>query len=233
MPLILAVDDEENILELLKFNLANEGYRVVTATIGRGAVRAAIEQKPDLIILDVMLPETDGYDVLRALKKNKKTAAIPVILLSARDEVIDRVLGLELGADDYVTKPFSPKEIAARVKVHLRRGLKQEAGQDKEKEIRVKQLLIDPGKYEARLGGKKLVLTQKEFELLYLLASNPGRVFTREFLLDRIWGYGYNRETRTIDVHIRYLRKKIENNPDFPEYIDTVRGVGYRFREEK
>lgn len=233
MPLILAVDDEENILELLKFNLSKEGYRVIGVTNGRDAIRVAIEEKPDLIILDIMLPETDGYDVLRTLKRNKKTTDVPVILLSAKDEVIDRVLGLELGADDYVTKPFSPREIAARVKVRLRQRLQQGPDHKQGKDIRVKQLLIEPEKYEASFDGKKLELTQKEFELLYLLAANPGRVFTRDFLLDRIWGHDYKRETRTVDVHIRYLRKKIEKNPDLPEYIETVRGVGYRFCEEK
>ncbi|MHB1043709.1 MAG: response regulator transcription factor [Eubacteriales bacterium] len=232
MPLILVVDDEENILRLLEHNLAKEGYRVTGVTGGREAVKAAREEKPDLIILDIMLPEMDGYDVLRALKAGRETSAIPVIMLSAKDEVLDRVLGLELGADDYVSKPFSPREIVARVKVHLRRRA-QLAGirDDEKKEVSLNRLVIRPEKYEAVLDGVKLELTLKEFELLHLMAENPGRVFTRDILLERIWGYDSVRETRTVDVHIRYLRQKIEKDPANPEYIETVRGVGYRFRE--
>lgn len=232
MPLILVVDDEENILRLLEHNLTREGYRVTGVTCGREAVKAAREEKPDLIILDIMLPEMDGYDVLRALKAGRETSAVPVIMLSAKDEVLDRVLGLELGADDYVSKPFSPREIVARVKVHLRRSA-QLAGirADEKKEVSLNRLVIRPEKYEAVLDGVKLELTLKEFELLHLMAENPGRVFTRDMLLERIWGYDSVRETRTVDVHIRYLRQKIEKDPANPEYIETVRGVGYRFRE--
>ena len=231
--LILAVDDEVNILELLKFNLSKEGYHVLGTTSGRDAVKVAEEKKPDLIILDIMLPEMDGYDVLRILKANHATASIPVIMLSAKGEVIDKVLGLELGADDYIAKPFSPREVVARVKVHLRRrvSVSGQALEEVKNEINVNGLVIKPEKYEAVLGGKRLELTPKEFELLHLLAVNPGRVFTRDVLLERIWGYDSIRETRTVDVHIRYLRQKIERDPGHPEYIETVRGVGYRFRE--
>ena len=233
MPLILAVDDEANILELLKFNLSKEGYHVIGATNGFDATGLAREEKPDLIILDVMLPEMDGYDVLRTLKANKETASIPVIMLSAKSEVLDKVVGLELGADDYITKPFSPREVVARVKVHLRRKapLNAHVQEEAKNEIRIGRLVIRPEKYEAVLDGTKLDLTPKEFELLHLLAANPGRVFTRDILLERIWGYDSVRETRTVDVHIRYLRQKIERNPASPEYIETVRGVGYRLRE--
>lgn len=233
MPLILAVDDEANILELLKFNLSKEGYHVIGATNGFDATGLAREEKPDLIILDVMLPEMDGYDVLRTLKANKETASIPVIMLSAKSEVLDKVVGLELGADDYITKPFSPREVVARVKVHLRRKapLNAQVQEETKNEIRIGRLVIRPEKYEAVLDGTKLDLTPKEFELLHLLAANPGRVFTRDILLERIWGYDSVRETRTVDVHIRYLRQKIERNPASPEYIETVRGVGYRLRE--
>jgi len=233
VPLILAVDDEDNILELLKFNLSKEGYHVIGATNGFDATGLAREEKPDLIILDVMLPEMDGYDVLRTLKANKETASIPVIMLSAKSEVLDKVVGLELGADDYITKPFSPREVVARVKVHLRRKapLIAQVQEEVKNEIRIGRLVIRPEKYEAVLDGTKIDLTPKEFELLHLLAANPGRVFTRDILLERIWGYDSVRETRTVDVHIRYLRQKIERNPASPEYIETVRGVGYRLRE--
>lgn len=233
VPLILVVDDEVNILELLKFSLSKEGYRVAVATNGRDAVKLAAQEKPDLIILDIMLPEMDGYDVLRNLRSARETAAIPVIMLSARGEVLDKIIGLELGADDYMTKPFSPREMVARVKVHLRRkpSSNSKAAEESKSEIKIKSLVIKPEKYEALLGGTKLLLTPKEFDLLHLLAVNPGRVFTRDVLLERIWGYEYVRETRTVDVHIRYLRQKIERDPANPEFIETVRGVGYRFRE--
>jgi len=234
VPLILAVDDEVNILELLKFNLTKEGYQVITATEGQQALKYAREEKPDLIILDIMLPGMDGYDVCRILKADRETAGIPVIMLSAKGDVLDKVVGLELGAEDYVTKPFSPREMVARVKVHLRRNAQLAGGQASEplNEIKVNNLVIRPDKYEALLDGMKLDLTPKEFELLHLLAVNPGRVFTRDVLLERIWGYDSVRETRTVDVHIRYLRQKIEQDPAKPDYIETVRGVGYRFKEQ-
>lgn len=234
MPLILAVDDEMNILELLKFNLTKEGYQVLMATDGQQALNYARAEKPDLIILDIMLPEMDGYDVCRILKANKETAGIPVIMLSAKGDVLDKVVGLELGAEDYVTKPFSPRELVARVKVHLRRKAQLTGRPSNEplNEIKVNKLIIRPEKYEAVLDGMKMDLTPKEFELLHLLAVNPGRVFTRDVLLERIWGYECVRETRTVDVHIRYLRQKIERDPAKPDYIETVRGVGYRFKEQ-
>jgi len=233
VPLILAVDDEANILELLKYNLTKEGYQFIGVTNGSDAIKAAGEEKPDLIILDIMLPELDGWDVLRILKSNKETMSIPVIMLSAKGDVLDKVLGLELGADDYVTKPFSPREILARVKVHLRRKRQPPPSEEAKEEIRIKNLVIRPDRYVATLNGKKLDLTPKEFELLHLLAANPGRVFTRDILLERIWGYDRVRETRTVDVHIRYLRQKIEKDPASPEYIETVRSVGYRACPEK
>ncbi|MCG9969738.1 response regulator transcription factor [Pelotomaculum terephthalicicum JT] len=233
MPLILVVDDEVNILQLLKYNLTKEGYQVISATNGSDAIKLTGEKAPDLIVLDKMLPEMDGFDVLRILKANRQSAPIPVIMLSARNEELDKVLGLELGADDYITKPFSPRELVARVKVHLRHGLMlpAEEGPAEVKEIRVNGLVIQPEKYEALLDGVRLELTQKEFELLHLLAANPGRVFTRDILLEKIWGYDFDRKSRTVDVHISYLRQKIEKDPANPEYIETVRGVGYRFRE--
>ncbi len=233
MPLILAVDDEPNILELLKYNLAKEGYQFIGVTNGRDAIKAAYEEKPDLIILDIMLPEMDGCDILRTLKANRSTVSIPVIMLSAKGDVLDKVLGLELGADDYITKPFSPREILTRVKVHLRHKYQSPPIEVAKDEIKVKGLVIRPDRYEAMLDGKKLELTPKEFELLHLLTANPGRVFTRDILLERIWGYNKVRETRTVDVHIRYLRQKVEKDPARPEYIETVRSVGYRICSEK
>ncbi len=231
LPLILVVDDETNILELLKFNLVKNGYQVVGLTNGLDAIKFMEKDKPDLIILDIMLPYMDGYEVLRILRADPETIGIPIIMLSAKDEEIDKVLGLELGADDYVTKPFSPREMVARVKSHLRRKATTSQKFEQNNEIQVKRLIIKPEKYEASMDGKKLDLTPKEFELLHLLALNPGRVFTRDILLERIWGYDHSRETRTVDVHIRYLRQKLERDPANPEYIETVRGVGYRFHE--
>jgi len=234
MPLVLVVDDEINILELLKFNLAKDGYQVVCLTNGQDAVKFIEKDKPDLIILDIMLPHMDGYEVLRSLRAKRETIAIPVIMLSAKGELVDKVLGLELGADDYITKPFSPREMLARVKARLRRKEPSSKAQQeiKKNEIIINHLIIRPDKYEAVMDGNKIDLTHKEFELLHLMALNPGRVFTRDILLERIWGYDYARETRTVDVHIRYLRQKIERNPAVPVYIETVRGVGYRFREK-
>jgi len=230
--LILVVDDEISILELLRFNLEQEGYRVLTASDGQQALHDARAEKPDLIILDIMLPGMDGYEVCRVLKAGKETAGIPVLMLSARDEVLEKVVGLELGADDYIAKPFSPRELVARVKANLRWKVRAAAGQLKGRagEIKVNQLVIRPEKYEVLLDGKRLNLTSREFELLYLMAANPGRVFSREVLLKKIWGYVSSKETRTVDVHIRYLRQKVEHNPARPQYIETVRGVGYRFK---
>lgn len=227
---ILVVDDEQHIVELVKFNLDKEGYQVDTAFDGRNALAAVERQKPDLIILDVMLPEVDGFEVCRTLQKNPATSEIPIIMLTARAEEIDKVLGLELGADDYITKPFSPRELVARVKANLRRR-EYINKPGNEKEIRHKNLVIRPERYEAILNGTKLDLTPKEFEILVILSSNPGRVFTRDMLLEKIWGFNEVKETRTVDVHIRYLRQKIERDPSNPEYIETLRGIGYRFNE--
>ncbi|OPX84097.1 MAG: Transcriptional regulatory protein WalR [Pelotomaculum sp. PtaB.Bin104] len=228
---ILAVDDEVNVLQLLKHNLSKEGYQVLCANNGRDAIRQVAEKEPDLVILDIMLPEMDGFDVLRTLKANRHSARIPVIMLSARDDELDKVVGLELGAEDYITKPFSVRELLARVKTHLRHKQMYPAmAEITNEEIKLERLVIRPEQYEALLEGVRLELTQKEFELLYLLAANPGRVFSREALLEKVWGYDFNRVSRTVDVHIRYLRQKIEKDPANPDYIETVRGVGYRFR---
>ena len=230
MATILVVDDESNILELIKYNLQKENYKILSASDGITCLTMAKTYLPDLIILDIMLPGKDGFEVCRSLKADARTSPIPVIMLSAKDTEIDKVLGLEMGAYDYVTKPFSPRELVARVKANLRRREYINKPGD-EKEIRHKGLIIRPERYEAILNGAKLDLTPKEFEILVILTSNPGRVFTRDMLLEKIWGFNETKETRTVDVHIRYLRQKIERDPSNPEYIETLRGIGYRFNE--
>lgn len=233
MPTVLVVDDEDNIVELVKFNLQKENYKVISAGDGITGLALAQDNYPDLIILDIMVPGKDGFEVCRTLRANSKTASIPIIMLSAKGEVVDKILGLEMGADDYMTKPFSPRELLARVKANLRRMdyINKQPLADGEKEIRFQSFVIRPERYEAILNGNRLDLSPKEFEILMLLASNPGRVFSRDALLEKIWGFDAVRETRTVDVHIRYLRQKVERDPANPEYIETVRGVGYRFRD--
>lgn len=231
-PIILVVDDEPHIVELVKFNLEKEGYRAVTAFDGRNALLAVEKQRPDLIILDVMLPEIGGFEVCQTLQKKPDTGQIPIIMLTARAEEIDKVLGLELGADDYMTKPFSPRELVARVKARLRRTVKSpELKTGNPEVIRIDEMVIDPEKYAVYLGAVKLDFTPKEFELLRMLAQNRGRVLTRDHLLEKIWGYDYAGDTRTVDVHIRHIRQKIESLPGEFQYIETIRGVGYRFKE--
>ncbi|MBQ1889148.1 response regulator [Selenomonas ruminis] len=221
---VLVVDDEQSIRELLAFQLEKHGYEVLTAGNGREALAKAHEM--DLILLDLMLPEIDGLEVCRMLKADKKTARIPIIMLTAKAEEIDKVLGLELGADDYVVKPFSLRELMARVKAVLRRSA-QMGPQDET--LAIDGLRMDFSSYQAWLEGEELVLTLKEFELLKLLVTNPGRAFSRDELLERIWGYEYYGDTRTVDVHIRHLRVKLGASNELPERIETIRGVGYRF----
>ena len=234
MPVILVVDDEANIVELIKVTLQKEDYRVISAFDGTSGLAMAAEYQPDLIVLDIMMPGRDGLEVCRALKANPATAPIPVIILSAKSDDIDKVLGLEMGADDYVTKPFSPRELLARIKANLRRRQYMKLSHaGPQKELKFNDLVICPEKYEVKLSGNKIYLSPKEFEILELLASNPGRVFSREMLLEKIWGFNELRETRTVDVHIRYLRQKIEEDPSSPAFIETVRGVGYRFNDRK
>ncbi|MHB9094540.1 MAG: response regulator transcription factor [Eubacteriales bacterium] len=234
MPKILVVDDEQNIVELVKFNLAKERWDVDFALDGPTAVDKAIKNKPDLIILDIMLPEMDGLEVCRKLKANDETAAIPILMLSAKSEEIDKILGLEMGADDYLTKPFSPRELIARIKARLRRKVEDKRViVEPYKEIKAGHILMYPDKFEVHVNGVKQDFTLKEFELLQLLITNSGKVFTREFLLQRIWNYEYSQDTRTVDVHIRYLRKKIEDDPSNPKCIETIRGLGYKFKESK
>lgn len=224
---ILVIDDELNIVELLKYNLLLSGYKVLYALNGKEGLNLAADNKPDLILLDVMLPEMDGFDVCKEMKKNKEIENIPIIMLTAKGDEFDKILGLELGADDYITKPFSVRELLARIKVVLRRNLKEELTDV----ISIGELTIYMDKHEVIKNGAKLELTLKEFELLKLLITNKGRVLTRDFLLDKIWGYEYYGETRTVDVHVRHLRQKIELDDANPEYIETVRGIGYKFKD--
>lgn len=233
MPRILVVDDENYIAELIRFNLAKEGWDVETSFDGRNALERVIEIKPDLVVLDIMLPELDGLEVCRYLKAHQETAGIPIIMLSAKSEELDRILGLEIGADDYMIKPFSPRELIARIKARLRRKVRDQESPAilQVEELKVGSITMNAEKFEVFVNSVKQDLTLKEFELLKLLISNKGKVFTRDYLLERIWGYEYSLDTRTIDVHVRHLRQKIEEDPSHPKNIVTVRGVGYKFRD--
>ena len=230
MKKILIVDDEKPISDIIKFNLAKEGYETVTAFDGREAITKFEEEIPDLIILDLMLPELDGLEVA---KEVRKTSHIPIIMLSAKDSEFDKVIGLEIGADDYVTKPFSNRELLARVKAHLRRtenietAVAEENTSASNSEITIGDLKILPDAFVAQKRGEDIELTHREFELLHHLATHMGQVMTREYLLETVWGYDYFGDVRTVDVTIRRLREKIEDTPSRPEYILTRRGVGY------
>jgi two-component system alkaline phosphatase synthesis response regulator PhoP len=233
-PKILVVDDETYIVELVKFNLEKENYQVIEAYDGLAALEAVELHCPDLVILDIMLPRMDGLEVCRYLKQNPKYSSIPIIMLTAKGEEVDTVLGLEMGADDYIKKPFSPREMIARVKARLRALKILEAEKALGKKAQVfKDLTILPEKHEAFLGEDRIELTPKEFELLSLLVSNPGKVYTREILLEKVWGYEFSGDTRTVDVHIRHLRQKLRDDFTYPQYIETVRGVGYRAIESE
>lgn len=229
---ILVVDDETYIVELVKFNLEKEGFQVIVAYDGLKALDMARSECPDLIILDIMLPNMDGLEVCQALKQDSNYSFIPIIMLTARGEEIDTILGLELGADDYIKKPFSPRELVARVKARLRaiRILEAEKAVGTKAYV-FKDLIVVPDQHEVFLGEVKLELTRKEFELLRLMVSHRGKVFTREVLLEKVWGYEFSGDTRTVDVHIRHLRQKLNDDSNFPEYIETIRGVGYKFVE--
>jgi DNA-binding response OmpR family regulator len=230
-PRILLVDDEQPIQTLLSFPLQRDGYEVVHASDGREALARFSEQTFDLVVLDVMLPRMDGLEVCRRLRA--KGERVPIIMLSAKSEEIDKVLGLELGADDYITKPFSMREFRSRVKAALRRaGMARNDGEG-EAPVEAGGLRIDPAKRTVQLRGETVQTTFVEFEILSAMARSPGRVFTRDMLLARVWGDSAYRDPRTIDVHIRHLREKLETDPKEPEFIFTVRGVGYRFRDEE
>lgn len=222
---ILAVDDDDSIRELLELQLTRNGYEALTAADGREALDKA--SGADLILLDVMLPGIDGFEICRRLKADPVLKAVPIIMLTAKAEEIDKVLGLELGADDYLVKPFSIRELLARVKAVLRRS--QNSQPAAEQQLIVGELVLDFQSYTARIGDQRLALTPKEYELLKLLVTNPGRAFLRDELLERIWGYEYYGDTRTVDVHIRHLRAKLAAAPELAAGIETVRGIGYRF----
>jgi two-component system, OmpR family, alkaline phosphatase synthesis response regulator PhoP len=231
---ILVVEDEEEIVRLISFHLEKEGYLVYSIGNGKEALNYAFEALPDLAILDIMLPEMDGLEVCRRLRSNDKTASIPILILSARKEELDKVLGLELGADDYMVKPFSVRELVARVKAMLRRSEYITQGSDDiqgEKILTSGGITLYPERHQVTVNDQRCALSHKEFVLLQLLMTNAGKVLSRELLLDKVWGYEVEVDTRTVDVHIRYLRQKIEEDPARPSYIETVRGVGYRFTD--
>jgi DNA-binding response OmpR family regulator len=225
---ILLVDDEESVQKLLTYPLERDGYRVVQAHDGDEALARFDTEEIDLVILDVMLPRLDGLEVCRRLRAY---SAVPIVMLTARDDELDKVLGLELGADDYITKPFSIREFRSRVRALLRRASTPRYEPRDEEVMEVDGLRIDPARRAVEVAGRPVQLTYVEFELLRTLAHRPGRVFSRQALLEALWGGSDYREPRTIDVHVRHLREKLEPDPHDPRYILTVRGVGYRFRE--
>lgn len=232
MKKILVVDDEKPISDIIKFNLTKEGYDVYTAYDGKEALEQVEEVNPDLVILDLMLPKIDGLEVAREVRK---THDMPIIMVTAKDSEIDKVLGLEMGADDYVTKPFSNRELVARVKANLRRQSAVAANSQAEEEnansdITIGDLTIHPEAYMVSKHGDKIELTHREFELLHYLAKHIGQVMTREHLLQTVWGYDYFGDVRTVDVTVRRLREKIEDNPSRPVWLVTRRGVGYYLR---
>jgi two-component system response regulator ResD len=223
--LILVVDDEEPIRELVRLYLEKEGFSVAMAADGEEAVQKARTLKPQLIILDIMLPRLDGWDVCREVRR---FADIPIIMLTAKGEEFDKVLGLELGADDYLTKPFSPRELVARVKAILRRAAPEEPA-DADEKIVLPGLVINHSSREVTVNGREVLLTPKEFDLIWFLAKHPGKVFTREQLLTAVWGYDYYGDLRTVDTHIKRLREKVEKNGDASYHVRTIWGVGYKF----
>ncbi|MBE3553563.1 MAG: response regulator transcription factor [Thermicanus sp.] len=225
---ILAVDDESSILTLLKFNLEKAGFEVVTTEDGWEAISLIQTEKPDLVLLDLMLPSIDGMEILKKIRQEKNN--VPVVMLTARGEDLERILGLELGADDYITKPFLIREVVARVKAILRRTISNVYSEEEET-IQIGDLLIHTERYEVYLKGVPIELTPKEFELLLYLAKNRGRVLTREQLLNKVWNYDFMGDSRIVDVHISHLREKIEEDPKQPRHIRTVRGLGYKFED--
>ena len=225
--LVLVVDDEKTLVKALTFNLEKEGFRVEQAYDGEEALNKVFALKPDIVVLDLMLPKVDGFEVCRQIRKKTD---VPIIMLTARGEDIDKVLGLELGADDYLTKPFNSRELVARIKAILRRSLFRE--EETKKIAKIGNLQVDLLQHRVRLDGKDINLTSKEFALLSFLVANAGNVYSREQLLEHVWGYDYYGDVRTVDVHIRHLREKLEQDPGNPNLILTVWGTGYKIREE-
>jgi DNA-binding response OmpR family regulator len=241
---ILVVEDDKNLRDILEYNLTREGYTVLAAQDGPEGIRLAYDEKPDLVVLDLMLPGVNGYDVCRAIRKQ---LTVPILMLSAREDEIDKVLGLELGADDYMTKPFSLREMLARIHAMLRRGEMMRNGAQPASTgtsngtatstvaapaaVRLGDLTVDIGRRQVTRGGRAVEMKPKEFDLLAFLAQNPQQVFSRDVLLDRVWGYDFIGGTRTVDVHVRWLRSKLEEDPSNPRLIQTVYGVGYKLSD--
>ncbi|RSK28128.1 DNA-binding response regulator [Bacillus sp. HMF5848] len=233
---LLVVDDEQSILTLLQYNLEQAGFEVISAMDGEEGLEKALDNRPDLIVLDLMLPKMDGIEVCKHLRQQK--VDVPILMLTAKDDEFDKVLGLELGADDYMTKPFSPREVIARIKAILRRTQISESSQtgkddNEHDKLVIGELNILPEHYEAYFADERLELTPKEFELLLYLARNKGRVLTRDQLLSAVWNYDFAGDTRIVDVHISHLREKIEKNTKKPTYIKTIRGLGYKLEGPK
>ncbi len=223
---ILIVEDDRNLLDTLKYNLRKEGYDVIAAVDGAEALDIARREKPDLIILDLMLPKMNGFEVCRILRKDM---TVPILMLTAKADETDKIVGLEIGADDYMTKPFSLRELLARVRAMLRRAKMAEVQPETEEPLlKVSDIEVDIARHRASKGGTALELTPKEFDLLAFLARNEGLVFSRDHLLEKVWGYDFAGDTRTVDVHVRWLRQKIEADPNNPEHLITVRGTGYK-----
>ncbi|HEY5465657.1 MAG TPA: response regulator transcription factor [Clostridia bacterium] len=229
MPLVYIVDDEPNIRRLAAIGLREAGFETADFADGRSFLAGVRSRLPDAVLLDWMMPPPDGLELCRILRESPRTRPIPILMLTARSDEIDRVLGLEMGADDYISKPFGVKELAARVRAALRR--KEYLSAALPEEVRVGGIALDPERHRVLCDGKAVELTPREFDLLQMLMSRPGHVFTREALLENVWKIEFFGDTRTVDVHIRYLRQKLESKPEEPRYILTVRGVGYRFAE--
>lgn len=226
MAKVLVVDDEASIVNIISYNLKKEGYEVITAEDGEAGLELAVNENPDLILLDIMMPKMDGYEVCRKVREKSN---VPIIMLTARADEVDKVIGLEMGADDYVTKPFGNRELIARVKAHLRRSTAKENPEEKGNVQTFGDLTIDFDRYEVTKRGEVINLTMREFELLTFLATQKSQIFNRETLLEKVWGYEYFGDVRAVDVTIRRLREKIEDDPGKPKYVITKRGIGYYF----
>src|SRR5271169_3244402 len=226
MKRVLLIEDDRDIVELVRYNLEREGFQVAAATDGATGLAQVRKTPPDLLLLDLMLPKLSGLEICKEIRRDQSLNRLPILMLTARGEEADRVVGLEMGADDYVTKPFSPRELVARVKALLRRA---EPAGDTDKAIEIRGLHIDPASYRVARGGKPVALSTLEFRLLYYLARRPDRVFSRDQLLDAVWGTDRFVTPRSVDVYIRRLREKVEADPEKPEYLKTVRGAGYIF----
>ncbi|MGH9792222.1 MAG: response regulator [Candidatus Acidiferrales bacterium] len=232
MKRVLIIEDDRDIVELVRYNLEQEGFQVAAISDGSSGLAQIRRSPPDLLILDLMLPKLSGLEICKAVRREQSLNRLPILMLTARGDESDRVVGLELGADDYVTKPFSPRELVARIKALLRRT-GDAGGGDAEKVIEAGQLVIDPGGYRVTRGGKPLPLSTLEFRLLYYLASHPGRVFTRDQLLDSVWGTDRFVTPRSVDACMRRLREKVESDPENPRHLKTMRGAGYLFENAR